>query len=194
MVAQCGARAFIIDEGADERELLGVVQEFEVLKEVGVCQVPLIFLLVQGSAAPRDDLAELDRLGSASVEMTRTILSMPQPIYGLALGEISSTGAMILDACDCILSDLPHENLVSRVLHPNEIALVCEILSMEVANMNSTEVEKVKERLHWKKLSSRFPALAKARCSQGCLQPDTAISATLDQVRFLPGQRIVIDM
>jgi hypothetical protein len=162
------------------RELLGVVQEFEVLKEVGVCQVPLIFLLVQGSAAPRDDLAELDRLGSASVEMTRTILSMPQPIYGLALGEtlgistrgcweletatggamsfnffgsfelfspsyqqkplyiyrvlplcaeyqpqlrISSTGAMILDACDCILSDLPHENLVSRVLHPNEIAL-----------------------------------------------------------------------
>ena len=69
------------------RELLGVVQEFEVLKEVGVCQVPLIFLLVQGSAAPRDDLAELDRLGSASVEMARTILSMPQPIYGLALGE-----------------------------------------------------------------------------------------------------------
>eukprot|EP00435_Cladocopium_sp_Y103_P064077 s2095_g25.t1 len=204
MFAKCGARAVIIDQGADESQLLGVVQELEVLREVGVHQVPLIFLLVQGSAArddrDRDDLADLDRIGciggaaSASVDMTRAILSMPQPIYGLALGEISSTGAMILDACDCILSDLPHENLVSRVLHPNEIAVVCEILSMEVANMNSTEVEKVKERLHFKKLSSRFPALARARCPQGCLQPDTDIFAILDQVKFLPGQRIVIDI
>lgn len=76
-----------------------MVQELEVLKEVGVCQVPLIFLLVQGSA-PRDDLGDLDRLGSASVEMTRTILSMPQPIYGLALGEtlgISTRGCWELE-------------------------------------------------------------------------------------------------
>ena len=67
------------------RELLGVVQELEALREVGVCKVPLIFLMVQGPA-PRD-LADLNRLGSTSVDMTRTILSMPQPVYGLALGE-----------------------------------------------------------------------------------------------------------
>ena len=69
---------------APRMELLRVAQQLEVFRDIGVCQVPLIFLLVQGSA----DVDRLDHLDHGSaVEMTRSILSMPQPIYGLALGE-----------------------------------------------------------------------------------------------------------
>ena len=37
---------------------------------------------------------------------------------------LTPAGAAILEACDCILSDSPQENLTTRVLRPTEIASV----------------------------------------------------------------------
>ena len=188
MGARSGARVLIIDESADERDILGLVCELELMKEVSLVDVPLLFFMVQGSTNHQDHLP------SSFIHITRAILSLKQPVYGIALGELTPARASILEACDCILSDSPQENLTTRVLRPTEIASVCEILHMEAASMKESDVKKVKERLHLKKLSNRFPALARARCLEGFQHSDFSLFDGFDQVQFLPGGRLVIDI
>ncbi len=63
------------------RDILGLVRELELLKEVSLVDVPLLFFMVQGSTNHQDHLP------SSFIQVTRAILSLQQPVYGIALGE-----------------------------------------------------------------------------------------------------------
>lgn len=63
------------------RDILGLVCELELMKEVSLVDVPLLFFMVQGSTNHQDHLP------SSFIHITRAILSLKQPVYGIALGE-----------------------------------------------------------------------------------------------------------
>mmetsp|Transcript_128087 Transcript_128087/g.304112 ORF Transcript_128087/g.304112 Transcript_128087/m.304112 type:complete len:165 (-) Transcript_128087:44-538(-) len=142
-------RSIIIDQGADdslhraERALQWILSEGQ--------GVLLVFVVVYGDGSDAD---------GEWLKLTRGLLSLEQPVYGIAIGAMSDASLALLEACDCVFSSLPQPT-ACRLLHPVEIATVCEIIGTETSGMGFQEIKVVKERLRLRKLRTRFPALAK---------------------------------
>ena len=122
-------RSIIIDQGADdslhraERALQWILSEGQ--------GVLLVFVVVYGDGSDAD---------GEWLKLTRGLLSLEQPVYGIAIGAMSDASLALLEACDCVFSSLPQPT-ACRLLHPVEIATVCEIIGTETSGMGFQEIK-----------------------------------------------------
>ncbi|CAE7941382.1 unnamed protein product, partial [Symbiodinium necroappetens] len=98
-------------------ELLGLVESR--------VETPLIYVYIFGRVDSQRNPSKdrpCDVHGSLGLSHVKgLLLSLKQPVYGVALGEIGSAGTSLLEVCDFAISERHIKGTPTRVLQPGEI-------------------------------------------------------------------------
>mmetsp|Transcript_69647 Transcript_69647/g.163012 ORF Transcript_69647/g.163012 Transcript_69647/m.163012 type:complete len:178 (+) Transcript_69647:77-610(+) len=155
-----GAHTLIFDEGRGQDSLQVLAMELLDLVESRV-ETPLIYVYIFGRVDNQRNPSKhrpCDVLGSWALSQVKgLLLSLKQPVYGVALGEIGSVGTSILEVCDFAISERHIKGIPTRVLLSGEIDLVMTIIAAEAEAMNAEEVAATKTSLLQNKLRIRRP-------------------------------------